>query len=414
MKQLLPLGLVMLLCGCQTPATQTAPTAADTLAYADSLHRALFTLDTHLDTPIQMMAANFDLGEAHDHDATGSQVDLPRMRAGGLDAGFFAVYLGQGARTPAGNEQAKNEALAIFDTIHRAAERHADAAGLALSPADGYRLARQGKVAMFIGMENGWPVGNDLTLLRRYYDLGARYITLTHTKNNDIGDSSTDSLEWGGLSPFGETVVDEMNRLGMMVDISHVSDSTFWDVMARTRAPIIASHSSAWAIRQHPRNLKDDMLRALAKNGGVVQVNLLSDYVKEMPRNPARDSAMAALRARWGDFSALSDADKQAARTAFLAARREYPAPLATVADAADHIDHIVRVAGMDHVGVGADLDGGGGLADLPDVSAYPALTRELVRRGYSADDLEKLWGGNLMRVFGRVTAASEVGAAAP
>ncbi|SDL82761.1 membrane dipeptidase [Catalinimonas alkaloidigena] len=410
-KLLVPAACGALLLSCQSSNSTGKETAlADSTAHADSVHFAVFTVDTHVDTPMQMMDSTFDLTETHDAHATGSQVDFPRMKEGGLDAAFFAVYLGQGDRTPEGHAEAKRRALAIFDTIHKAAERHADLAGIAMTADQGEQLVEDGKIAMFIGMENGWPVGNDLSLLKTYYDLGGRYITLSHTSNNDICDSSTDKEgpEYGGLSAFGEEVVKEMNRLGMMVDVSHVSDSTFWDVMALTTAPVIASHSSAYALCDHPRNMKDDMLKRLAENGGVIQVNLLGDYVKKMEQDPARDSAFAALREKYPNFGDLSPEDREKAREEFRALNKAYPKKLPTIADAVDHIDHIVEVAGIDHVGIGADFDGGGGLADCYDVSEYPKLTEELVRRGYSDEDIAKIWGGNLLRVMRAVEQAAE------
>ena len=325
------------------------------------IYRNILTIDTHIDTPMHLMDPGFDISKRHDPVKDHSRVDFPRMREGGMDAAFFAVFVSQGKRTPEGNFKAKQRADQVFDSIYAVLARFPGEAGLAVSPADAWKLKREGKRAIFIGMENGYPIGNDLSLIQAYYAKGARYITLCHTRNNDICDSSTDSTEHNGLSEFGKSVVKFMNKTGMMVDISHVSDKSFYDVIALTKAPVIASHSCARALCNNPRNMDDAMLQALAKNGGVIQMCILSAYVKK------QDST------------------------------------LATVSDVVDHIDHIVRIAGIDHVGIGTDFDGGGGVTGCYDVSQMKNITLELLKRGYTARDIGKIWGGNLMRVMKKV-----------
>jgi membrane dipeptidase len=335
------------------------------------IHDKVLTVDTHVDTPLLLVSENFDLGMRHEPKKIIYKLDLPRMEEGGLDAVFLAIFVFQGPRTPEGNEKAKQNALKTFTAIKDSLDQNADAAELALTPDDAYRLQRDKRRAIFIGMENGYPVGTDLSLIQTYYELGARYITLCHWANNDICDAATDPAgpEHNGLSEFGKQVVAEMNRLGMMVDISHVSDKTVLDVLEMSSAPIIASHSSARAVYEHPRNLPDELLKKIADKGGVVQATI--EYVK------AHDSYD----------------------------RAELP----TVADFVDHIDHIVQVAGIDHVGIGTDFDGGGELADCYDVSEMGNITRELVKRGYTARQIEKIWGGNLMRVFKEVQERAEL-----
>jgi membrane dipeptidase len=295
----------------------------------------------------------------------------------------------------------------VFEEIEKTLEEHSDLAELALDPDDGYEIEKKGKRAIFLGIENGYPLGNDLSLIGKYYDLGARYITLCHTRNNDICDSSTDreGPEHDGLSDFGRKVVQEMNRLGMIIDVSHISDDSFYDVIELSTAPIIASHSCARAICDNPRNLDDVMLKKLAENGGVIQMCILSSYVKDPEPYPERDSAFAALREKYRDFSDLSDEEMDKARSEWYAVEREFPQILATVSDVVDHIDHIVEVTGIDHVGIGTDFDGGGGVEDCFDVSEMGNITRELVRRGYRRKEIEKIWGGNFMRVFKEVEA---------
>ncbi len=366
------------------------------------IHARVLTIDTHADVPINMMKDGFDVAEEHDYEKDGTQIDFPRMKKGGMDAMFFAVYLGQGLRTPEATAEAKQKALAIFDKIHEAVKENPEVAGIATTPQDAYRLQKKGKRVVFFGMENGWPVGNDLTNLKQYYDLGLRYITLSHSANNDICDSSTDpdGPEYNGLSPFGEEVVKEMNRLGIMVDISHVSDSSFYDAMRLTKAPAIASHSSCRALCDHPRNMTDDMIKALAKNGGVIQINFVPDFVRKPSMQ--QEVSMKAMRLKMRQVD-LSDEDKKALRDEMVAMRAKYASDLPTVAQAVDHIEHVIKLVGVDHVGIGMDLDGGGLVVGVKDVSEIGNITEELVRRGYSAKDTQKIWGGNIMRVLTEV-----------
>jgi membrane dipeptidase len=232
-------------------------------------------------------------------------------------------------------------------------------------------------------------------------------MTIVHSYNNDICDSSTDSVGFGGLSPFGEKVIARMNDLGMMVDLSHASDSTFYDVIRLSRAPVIASHSCARALCDNPRNLTDDMLLKLKENGGVIQMCILSPYVKTPQPNPQRDSARAAVRMKHGNYYELDEKAKDAFLEDWFEVDRQFPRELAAVKDAVDHIDHIVELIGIDHVGIGTDFDGGGALEDCFDVSQMGNITLELVRRGYTARDIKKIWGGNLTRVLREVEAAS-------
>jgi len=263
---------------------------------------------------------------------------------------------------------------------------------------------KEGKIAAFIGVENGYPIGKDLTRIRQYYDLGARYITLAHTMNNDICDSSTDPAgpENGGLSPFGKEVVQEMNRLGMMIDISHISDKSFYDVLKVTKAPVLASHSSCRALCGSPRNLTDDMLVALKENGGVIQICILGNYLKTPEPNPELDSKLKELHDRYGDYNTLSDSMKKMVRKEYRDIQKSYEKP-ATVKDVVDHIDHVVQVIGSDYVGIGTDFDGGGGVEGCRTASEMKNITIELLRRGYSKSDITKIWGGNVMRVLRKV-----------
>lgn len=373
-------------------------------------HQSLLTIDSHTDTPLNIMRQGQDLSVRSDPKKNGSKVDFPRMKEGGLDGVFFAVFVGQGPRTPEGNDKAMKTALTIFDTLHAVINRNQEIVSLGLNSTDLEKINRQGKLTIFFGIENGYVIGNDLQMIKKYYDLGARYITLCHSENNDICDSSTghDGPEHNGLSEFGKEVVAEMNRLGIMIDISHVSDKTFYDVIGITKAPVIASHSGARALCNHPRNLDDDMLVALAKNGGVVQVCMMGDYLKEIPASPERDSAQHAVIAEYGNYYRLPPEKQEGFLKAWFAVDSVFPPVRATVSDFVDHIDHIVQVAGIDHVGIGTDFDGGGELEDCFDVSEMGNITFELLKRGYSKSYISKIWSGNLMRVFGEVEKVRE------
>jgi len=390
---------------------------AKLLKKAHKIHEKAFTLDTHADTPMLFSRPDFNVSIENDALKTRSKVDFPRMRKGGLDAIFWAVYLGQGPRTPEGHAAAKKKALDIFDSIDQNLKKYPTDAELARTPEDGLRINKTGKRAIYIGVENGYPMGQDLTMLQTFYDKGARYMTLCHSSNNDICDSSTDpkGAEYQGLSKLGEKVVAEMNRLGMVIDISHVSDSTFYDVIRLTKAPIVATHSCARALCDVPRNLTDDMLRTLAKNGGVIQLNLFSAYVKTTKPNAEKEVEMKAFMAKWNltspaGMGTLSEEDGKKAFAEYGAIQEKYVKDMATVKDAIDHIDHFVKIMGIEHVGIGADFDGGGALYDCFDVSQYKNMTIELVRRGYSEKDIRKIWSGNFFRVMKAVQKASEKG----
>lgn len=372
---------------------------------ASEIHAKALTVDTHIDWPShQFRDADFVPRERHEPGKFGSgQWDLPRMQEGGLDAVFMSIFTSQGPRTEEGHAKAKEHALKLIELTNKMVADNPDLAEIALTPEDAYRIEKAGKRAIFMGMENGYPLGKDLANVKRFYDLGIRYLTIAHTRNNELGDSSTDEKkEWNGLSPLGEHVVRELNRLGIMVDISHVSDDLFWEVMAMTQAPVIASHSSARAVCDHARNMNDEMLKAVKKNGGVVQLCLLGNYVKTMPENPEREQALRPVRdkmraARRGE---LNDDEASKAWEEFQKINAKFPANRPTLQDAVDHIDHMVKIIGVDHIGVGSDFDGGGGLIGIDDVSEMPNLTKELLKRGYSEEDIRKIWGGNLMRVF--------------
>ena len=374
------------------------------------IHNQVLTLDTHADTPIRMIQPGFDLSERHDPNETGSKLDYPRMIEGGLDAVFFAAFVAQDIRDNDGNSRAKNLCLQMIDSIISSTKKNSDIVGLALNPEDAYSLEKEGKRAIYIGIENGYPIGNDISNVELYYNKGVRYITLVHSSNNDLADSATDSSgpEHNGLSEFGYEVVKEMNRLGIMVDVSHGNDSLFYDTISYSKAPIIASHSNARAVTNHNRNMSDEMLKLIAKNGGVVQLTMLSDYLYDVKPNTERDSAIAILQSKMKSITLMTREEQNQARKAFQEINLKYPSDLATLKHVGDHIDHIVKVAGIDHVGIGCDFDGGGGIDGVFDASEVMNITIELVRRGYNEEDIKKIWGGNLIRVFKEVQSVSK------
>ncbi|HWM90265.1 MAG TPA: dipeptidase [Thermoanaerobaculia bacterium] len=318
--------------------------------------------------------------------------DIPRLKRGGMGAQFWSVYIPADMAGP----QAIRAVMEQIDVVHRLAALYPDVFEVATSPQDAHRIHREGKIASLIGMEGGHSIDNSLAVLRQLYKAGARYMTITHSKNVDWADSATDAPKHGGLTKFGEEVIREMNRLGMLVDLSHVSPDTMKDAMTVSEAPVIFSHSSAKALDAHPRNVPDDVLRLLPQDGGVVMVTFVPSFVSEEVRawNAEDDAAEARLKALHPD-------DPKAVESALEAWRKEHPVPEATLAQVADHIEHVRRVAGIDHVGIGSDFDGITSTpVGLEGVDDFPMLFAELLRRGWSDDDIKKLAGNNALRVF--------------
>jgi membrane dipeptidase len=361
------------------------------------LERAI-VIDTHEDTPQPLLEAGYDLADP----ASPYMVSIPKMRQGHVGAAFFSIWVD--VKWPQGG--LIQRALDLIDVVDEQVARHSDALGLATTAEAIVRLHREGKIAILMGLEGGHMIRNDLRVLDNYYRLGARYMTLTHTANTDWADSSSGKPQANGLTDFGREVVARMNRLGMMVDVSHVSDTTFYAALAASKAPVIASHSSCRALCNQKRNMSDEMIRALAKNGGVIQINFYSAFLDEGYASAAKkvsrqiDAAVAAERkkyARQGRQLPWTEETKIIRK--FTA---DIPAP--SLGRLADHIDHAVQVGGVDHVGLGSDYDGiTSAPRGLEDVSKIPDLVTELARRGYSEEDLEKILGGNLLRVMRQV-----------
>lgn len=372
------------------------------------IHEKCLTVDTHCDTPMNMIKPGFSIRD--EHQAPKSRVDLPRMKKGGLDAMFFAVFVGQKPRTETNYQQTYRLANQMLDSIHSALRRNSDLATLALRAEDLPRIEKTGKRAIYIGMENGFPLAKDLSRVEEFYKRGVRYITLCHSYHNDICDSSSDATpaEHNGLSDFGKQVVAEMNRLGIMVDVSHASDKTFFDVLQVSKAPIIASHSSVRAIAGHNRNMSDEMIKRLAAQGGVIQICLLDEYLKNPDTTAVKFRRMKQLHQRYRESYKMTEAEKEALSKEWEEVEAMDQDKLPGIKDLVDHIDYVKNLVGVDYVGIGSDFDGGGGLRDCTDVSQFPNITKELLRRGYSQKEIRKIWGGNLLRVFREVEACAQ------
>jgi membrane dipeptidase len=382
------------------------PSQGEIDAKAKKIHAKVLTIDSHVDIPSDLMSPAVDPGKR-----TGMQVDLVKMDEGGLKGAFFIVYMGQTKRDEAGYAKAYAKAMTKFEAIKRMIDAYPDRIGLARSADQARKIAASGRKIAFIGIENGYAIGHDLSRLQAFHGLGARYMTLAHVGHNDIADSSMPRPDLGdqpeehhGLSEFGRTVVAEMNRVGIMVDVSHIAKSSVMQAIALSRAPVIASHSGARALCDTPRNLDDEQIRAIAAKGGVIQTVAFDNFVR--PLAPEKAKAMGEIAKT--RMSRLGE-DDYAAWSSFEEARAPVDAqfPKPDVAAFVDHIDYLVKVGGIDHVGISSDFGGGGGITGWNDASQTLNITRELVARGYSEQQIAKIWSGNLLRVLGEVEKVS-------
>ena len=385
--------LAAILAGAAGAPSAQAQGADALLERARTLHARYPLIDGHNDLPWEIREkAQGDIARLDFQGARPDQhTDVPRLRQGGVGGVFWAAYVPSNVARPA------SVAMEQIDLVHRMIA-HSPDLELALTAADVERIHREGKIASLIGIEGGHAIESSLGALRQFHSLGVRYLTLTHANTIDWADAATDTERHGGLTRFGEEVVREMNRLGMLVDLSHVSPSTMSDAVRVSAAPVIFSHSSVRAIADHPRNVPDSILTKLKGNGGIVMINFYSAFVE-----PSGARTMAGMFEVQRRFRAQYPNDPTAADSAYARWRRENPIPRGSVATVADHIDHVVKVAGIDHVGLGSDYDGVTTLPEgLEDVSRFPYLTAELLRRGYSDADVGKILGGNLLRVMRR------------
>lgn len=396
MRLSLPLAISFAVLAAASASAQT-----DVTASVREMHDRMIVIDTHLDIPSRFDDGRWDFTERHHFEFDGSQVDLPRMVQGGLDGGFFVIYTAQGEVTPEGFRQARDAALVRAAAIRRVIGENRDHMGLALTADDAERLHREGKGIAFISMENGWPLGEDLSLLTTFHRLGLRMAGPVHSRTNQLADSTTGEARWTGLSPLGEQWVAEMNRLGIIIDGSHSSDATIDDMLRLSRVPIVLSHHGPRALFDHPRNTTDERLRRIAERGGVIFMNTL--FLAPMVNSPEWDSVNQ-RQERWAELSVDERRQVAADRTA-LQARQPF-----TNVDFDRFMEsllHMVRLVGVEHVGLGADWDGGGGVTGMEDIALLPRITARLQREGYSEEDIAKIMGGNLLRVMRQVQAGA-------
>ncbi len=406
---------VALFFGCNTEAQKQDTEYGSVQEYAEALAKEYIITDGHIDLPFRMKIANFRLEREFVDPSvkTDGDFDYVKAKEGGLDAPFMSIYVPASYQSKFDHEygnllegeknRAKEFADSLINMMEDIAQQYPDKFAIATSPHEVQAHFKKGLIALPMGMENGAPIGDDLANVQYFYDRGVRYITLTHSKVNQICDSSYDTVRvWNGLSPFGEEVVAEMNRVGIMVDVSHISDSTFYDIMEITQAPVIASHSSVRKfVPGFERNMNDDMIKRLAENGGVIQINFGSTFVDKESREKSGE-VRAHLR-NWMAENNLSFQDS--ATQAYMELYMKENPTYSTVKKVADHIDHVVQMVGVDHVAFGSDFDGVGDTlpTGLKDASDYPNLIAELLERGYSEEDIEKICYGNVFRVWNEV-----------
>ena len=409
----------------QQPSNNPMNYSDKVLEKAKAIHNRVLVLDTHVDISV----SNFTADKNYTKDI-GNQVNLPNMEAGGLDVAWFIVYTGQGELTPDGYDKAYENAISKFDAIERLTKEIApQRIGLAVSSKEARELHAKGKKIAMIGVENAYPLGTDISRVKEFYDRGARYMSLSHNGHSQFCDSNTgekDSL-WidKGVSNLGKQVIKEMNKWGMMIDVSHPSKQSIKDMISLSKAPIIASHSSARALCNHSRNLDDEQLEWMKSNGGVVQTVAFSSYVSsekhnaystaisEKIENLAKERGIEMLS--WDQIRKLGTTDRETYVKEYRAMSEEVtlmmndsdPKPV-DVADFVDHIDYLIEKMGLDHVGISSDFDGGGGIFGWNDASETLNVTAELVKRGYTEDEIEKLWSGNLLRVLDEVDAVAK------
>ncbi|MEL7230939.1 MAG: membrane dipeptidase, partial [Pseudomonadota bacterium] len=402
-----------LITACAPPVSDTtgsqvvtsAPTAGEDI---DLFHEGIAVFDSHLDTPALFHTEDYSFLERQTWEEDGTHVDYPRMLEGGLDGGVWVIFTRQGPLDEASYRAARTHGIMRQAAIREFAAKYHDKVALAFTAEDAERILDEGKIIVFQSMENSYPLGTDVSLLETFYIGGLRMIAPVHFANNQFADSATDIQElYDGLSPLGEELVREANRLGLVLDGSHASDDTVRDMIALSTTPIILSHTGAKAIYDHPRNIDDQLLLELAASGGVIQMNIFGGYLEALEPSPERVAALADLDARYGTNTREMDEETLAAWTA---EREEinakYPRPRSTYEKFMEHTFHVLALIGPDHVGISGDWDGGGGVDGMSDVSMLQKITRDLLAAGYSEEDVAKIWGGNMMRLFRQAEAA--------
>ena len=375
-------------------------------------HNDFLVLDSHLDTPLVLDRAGFDITRRHDWQKDYAQVDLPRMQEGGLDGGFWVIYTAQGALTERGYVKALAHARHRNQVIDEMLHRHGPDFEFASRAEDAPRIAATGKRVVYKSIENAYPLGENIDLLDEFYAAGVRMVGLVHSKNNQFADSATDlkGQKWGGLSPLGRQLIRRANRLGMIVDMSHAHDDALAQAIELSATPIILSHSGAAFLHKHPRNVPDDLLKKLARSGGVIQINSLSAYLRDSREDPNRLPEFLAIYRKYQN----APGGMRENHAAFIEERRaldnKYPPDFAEFSDVMAHIFHTLEVMGADHVGIGLDWDGGGGVNGLQDVSDLPRITAALRDKSISSETIGKIWSGNMLRLLQQAEDTRDMG----
>ena len=394
------LAILFILQGCSQENKQEASLQIS--------HEDFLVLDAHLDTPIVLDRPGFDISSRHDPMHDYAQIDLPRMREGGLDGGFWVIYTPQGDLTPQGYEDALAHAWHRNSVIDEMLIDYADNFMPATTADDAAAIVAQGKHVVYKSIENAYPLGLDVTQLDAFYESGVRMVGLVHMTNNQFADSSTDpdGLKWNGLSPLGKDLIRRANALGMIIDMSHAHDLALAQAIDLSTTPIILSHSGAGHLYEHPRNVGDALLLDLAASGGVMHINSLSAYLKDLETDPARRPALSALFKQLQENPLKTEADTEAFLEARRAIDKKYPPDFANFYDVMRHIYHAHALMGAAHIGIGLDWDGGGGVDDLQDITGLPKITQAMREVGLSDEDIAALWSGNLLRVLRLVEAS--------
>ena len=411
---LLAVSAFAILGGCAPKPADPAPAATEEVAKATpaEIHERTMVLDSHLDTPANFSKPDYDIMADNPTQLGEVQVDLPKMKRGGLDGGFWVIFTPQGPLTDEAYDAALKFATKRQDEILAMVAAHPDDFELAYSADDAERIAASGKRVVLQSIENSYPLGLDISNLQTFYDKGVRMIGLIHFRDNQFGGSSTDftSPADTGLTPLGKDLVREANRLGLVVDGSHSSDASVRDMMEISTTPVILTHTGLKSIYDHPRNITDDFLKEIAAQGGVIQMNAYGTYLEALEDSPERRAALEALKAEFDGVDPFSadDATKAAYFEKMKALNEKFPPPRSTFDKFMEHMLHALELVGPDHVGMGADWDGGGGVEGMEDVSFLPKVTERLLAEGYTEEDLQKIWGGNLMRVMREAEAAKE------
>ena len=390
----------------QSPASPAASASVPT--EVSQLHQDMLVMDTHLDTPAYFHSPEYDFSARQSFEADGTHVDLPRMKAGGLDGGFWVIFTAQGPLSEASYDAARNSALLRQMAIRELAAKYSDEVELAFTADDAERIASEGKRVVYQSMENSYPLGTDVSLLETFYIGGVRMLGPVHFRNNQFADSATDvsGESFGGLSPLGEDLVRKANELGMVLDGSHAHDEAVYDMIELSETPLILSHTGVDGVYEHFRNIPDELLQAVADDGGVIQINAYGSYLEALEPSPERTQALEELDAEFGDTADMDGETMTRYREARRALNDEFPPPRSTFEKFMEHMIYALELVGPDHVGMGADWDGGGGVDGMTDITYLPKVTAALLDAGYSEEDIEKIWSGNMLRLLREAEAA--------